>query len=66
MTLPVSLHCPDIAEQLRGGWRAGQAKSGARLATGLDLGSELGESEPGKPLVGSFYYVKICLEDLKG
>jgi hypothetical protein len=50
-------------------WRLalqGRAKSGARLAAGLDLGSELAESEAGRPLVGNFYYVKIYLEDLKG
>lgn len=50
-------------------WRLavqGRAGSGARLTTGLDFGPELAGSDPGRHLAGSFYYIKIYLEDLKG
>jgi hypothetical protein len=50
-------------------WRLavqGQAGSGARLATGLDFGPELAESDAGRHLTGRFYYTKIYLEDLRG
>lgn len=50
-------------------WRLavqGRAGSGARLATGLDFGPELAGSNAGRHLAGSFYYIKIYLEDLRG
>jgi hypothetical protein len=50
-------------------WRLavqGRTGSGARLTTGLDFGSELASSDAGRHLAGSFYYIKIYLEDLKG
>lgn len=50
-------------------WRLavqGRAGSGARLATGLNFGPELAGSDAGQHLAGSFYYIKIYLEDLKG
>jgi hypothetical protein len=50
-------------------WRLavqGRTGSGSRLPSGSNLGAEIARSDAGRHLVGSFYYLKIYLEDLTG